>query len=153
RQLLPELDRSPEADLLHLKAIAQVCHLPVMRDVRTIRRVEAVNLSERTAFEAETRYLSIPEGDSIYFPEAGTPTDLPAIRVYAIPGGTVSFDLSRRGNTQLYVFDSRGYCISEMARGIAPFISEPCIHACGMLGLLNDSHSSAMNICHFLLDN
>src|SRR5262249_34374011 len=53
RQLLPELDRSP--DLLHLKAIAQVCHLPVMRDVRTIRRVEAVNLSERTAFEAETR--------------------------------------------------------------------------------------------------
>src|SRR5437763_1312580 len=83
----------------------------------------------------------------------GKPIALPAIRVYALPGGTVSFDVSRRGGTQFYVFDDREFCISELSCGVAPFVSEERVDAKGQLGILSDVHSSAMNICHFLLDN
>ena len=151
--LLPELDGFSEPDILHVQAVAEACGLPLLRNLRAVSRLHASDISERTAFEAETRERRIPRGDSNYFREAGKPIALPAIRVYAIPGGTVSFDVSRRGGTQFYVFDSREFCISELSCGVAPFISEQRIDVKGQLGILSDIHSSAMNICHFLLDN
>ena len=51
------------------------------------------------------------------------------------------------------MFDNREFCISELSCGVAPFISEERVDAKGQLGILSDVHSSAMNICHFLLDN
>src|SRR5207237_10279436 len=92
-------------------------------------------------------------GGCNYWRAGGKPIALPAIGVYAMPGGTVSFDVSRRGGAQFYDFDSREFCISELSCGVAPFISEQRIDVKGQLGILIDIHSSAMNICHFLLDN
>jgi tetratricopeptide (TPR) repeat protein len=151
--LLPDGSESPtEPDILYLKTIAQACGLPVMGGVQAIRRADAADISERTAFDPETRVRRVPRGDRIYFRDAGNPIELPAIRVYAISGGTVSFDLSRRGRTQFYIFDDRDFCISDLSLGATPFISEQRIDVRGPLGILDDLHSSAMSICHFLLD-
>src|SRR5207248_2650666 len=61
--------------------------------------------------------------------------------------------MSRAAAARNFVFDSREFCISELSCGVAPFISEQRIDVKGQLGILSDVHSSAMNICHFLLDN
>jgi len=153
--LLPDSESPAAPDILHLKTIAQACGLPILRDTRAVRLASAANVSERTAFNAETRILCIPRGDREYyvFREAGDPIQLPPIRVHAIPGGTVSFDVSRRGRTEFYVFDGNGYCISDLSYGVTPFISEPRIEVSGPLGVLDDFHSGGMSICHFLLDN
>ena len=110
---------------------------------------DAANVSKHTAFASEARALCVPSGDRDYylFREAGKPFTLPTIQVYAIAGGTVSFDLSRRGRTEFHIFDSNDFCISDLSCGATPFIAEQKIEVKGSLGILDDVHSSAMSLC------
>jgi tetratricopeptide (TPR) repeat protein len=154
--LLPDgIMLPPAPDLLHLKTIAQACGLSMLKDIHPVRRAQASAINEQIAFEAETRTLPVPKGDSHHyvFRDAGLPLELPAIRVYAIPFGTVSLDISQPGRTQLYVFDSNNVCISDLSVGATPFIEERRIEVEGTLGILDDVFSGQMNICHFLLDH
>jgi hypothetical protein len=156
RHLMLNLDSVPlRPDMIYLQAVANACNLPALSNVRAVRGAQAASLSEHSVLEAENRVLPVPRGDSFHyvFRNAGQPEELPAITIYALEGGTISFDITRRGCTEFYVFDNNDNCISDLSCGISPFIEPDRVGLQGTLAVLGDVFSGPMNVCHFLLDH
>lgn len=139
-------------EITYLKALAARCGIASLRRVSAVRTSEAAGLSQRTVIDAETRITPPPAGDSDHyvFRSAGKPVALPAISVYEIRGGTVSFDGDRR---ELYVFDGEERCIGALSSGLDPFVDARRHRVAGALAVLGDQFAGPMNICHFLLDH
>ena len=142
----------PRPEITYLKALAARCGIASLGRVSAVRATEATGLSKRMVIDAETRITPPPAGDSDHyvFRSAGKPVMLPAISVYEIRGGTISFDGDRR---ELYVFDAEERCIGALSSGLDPFIDARRHRVAGSLAVLGDQFAGPMNLCHFLLDH
>ena len=138
-----------------LKEIANVYDIPFLQGVRIANARSASRVQEFEVVSQEVRRFRLPEGDNDYylFRTAVHDVPVPPITVYALEGGTVSFDLRRKGLTEFYVFDADGNCLEDLSYGGAPFITEDPIRVPGELGVLSDRFSGPMSVCHFLLDH
>ena len=95
-----------------------------------------------------------PEGNPAHyiFNIAQREIELPPIRIHSIRGGAISFDLTRPGRTQFYVFDGQGNCIEDLSWGACPFRADTNDVVSGRLAVIGDRFSGTMSVCHFLLD-
>jgi hypothetical protein len=143
-------------DIPQLKAIAAQCEIPLqMTTIDAVRLAEVSDASTCAVIPGEIRVRPPPLGDGAHyiFRDAGHALPLPPIAVHEVLGGTISFDISKPGRVEFYIFDARQRCIGELSWGFNPFIVDEVLAVSGGLAVLGDRFSGTMNICHFLLDN
>jgi hypothetical protein len=138
-----------------LRALERSCGLPSSAPMALVGNALAAGMSSVKIIEAASTTVPPPQGDGFYhmFRSAGRLTETPSISIDVFEGGTVSFDITRLGLTQFYVFDRSGACVEDLSIGGTPFIAETVQTVPGALGVLGDRHCGPMNICHFLLDH
>lgn len=137
-----------------LKAIAHVYSIPFLQGVRIANTHSASRICQFEVVPQKVKSLPPPEGDNQYylFRAAGHDFPVPPITIYALEGGTVSFDVRWPGRTEFYIFDADGNCLDDLSCGGAPFIAEEPLQVSGELGVLSDRFAGPMSVCHFLLD-
>jgi hypothetical protein len=122
----------------------------------TTQKLLALRACTKGIFVKPSTKTNIPHvfGDCSHyiFKDAGTPLEVPAIKIYEFEDAMFSIDASRAGLTTFYVFTSSGECVSDLSYGFDPFVSDSIDVYDGALAILDDGFSGTMNICHFLLD-
>jgi hypothetical protein len=148
-------DTAEALPLSTLRALERSCGLPSSAPMALVGNGLAAGMSSVKIIEAASATIPPPHGDRFYhmFRTAGRLTETPSISIDVFEAGIVSFDITRLGLTQFYVFDSNGACVEDLSVGGTPFIADTVQTVPGDLGVLGDRHCGPMNICHFLLDH
>jgi hypothetical protein len=150
-----EENDQPRGQISFLQEIARRCGLNLLQDLPPTATASGIaQLKVEAVIKPERRQLPRPEPDGFYYLFRGCPqeVEVPSVSVYEIPQGIISFDVTQRGLTEFYVFDSEGRCLEDLSHGIRPFILEDVDTVAGPLAVVGDKYSGTMNLSHFLLD-
>jgi hypothetical protein len=95
--------------------------------------------------------LRPPQGDAQHYIFAHPVLRRPPIHVLEVEDAVLSYDISRPGQTEFYVFNQRRELLHSVSRGDAPFIARPPSRVEETLAFADDRFSE-INVSHILLD-
>ena len=79
-----------------------------------------------------------------------TLNSIPNIHIYCLEKGHFSWDISKPGRPEYYVFDSTGRAVDKLCRGFSPFLEQTNLTLQNFAFI--DDHYPTNNICHLWLD-
>ena len=121
-----------------------------------IHTIKSDLLNSTEVLPKEVRYLAAPKGalnHYLFHVDSNREFNVPSIKIFDIPNGVFSIDISLQGRTHFYFFNEDGTLISDLSSGLDPFIEPDFISIEGQVSILDDQFSGAMNICHFIFDH
>lgn len=143
-----------ESHRKHINRIEKSCGIQTT-DTFEFTTASDAGIQGELIVEPSVIVMPSPHGDKFYhiFRKAEQKIHLPSIEAYAINQGTVSFDLTKMGRTQIYVFDKNNKYLEDFSSGMSPFIEPDSDYCTGDLAVIGDKFCGPMNVCHFLLDH
>lgn len=153
--LVPALRDDKPISIETLRLVEKAYAISVQNDSFETVCAHLANIPVREVLAADQASFSPPAGDSHYhvFRNAGQVERRPPISVFMIEDGYISFDLTRLGHTEYYVFDRNKTCLSDLSHGGQPFLMPEPERIDGDLCQIGDLFCGPMNVCHFLLDH
>jgi len=87
--------------------------------------IKSNSLRNTEVLGVERRFLSSPKGmlnHYLFNNDADSEFDVPSIKVFDIPNGIFSIDISLQGRTHFYCFTESGELISDLSSGLDPLL-------------------------------